>query len=299
MIRWYHWTLFSVVVCIALVMSWYSMTDLTYNGFDIPWILSASVSLIFDLGGMFLGLMAIEYAKTQDSGFWPEVWTFAFIGASVYINVQHADMSGYGTVGMVVFGAAPVVAGVLLKVLLSFLTRQARRQAGRQVDRLPSVGLLTWARYSRASWTLMSVAMRKRLVDAGAKLDIPEDRHAIFAGQMDVQTATVETPQTFKELTTDRTPELVHVDSKRQDLIPVRTESDIDEIVYIGELVTIPDWLPKEPTMSLGRIAEICIENGQTDTRTILQWAKDIKHSDIKYGSMYKAVQRAKEKVQL
>lgn len=299
MLKWYHWTLFAVVVVIALSMSWYSMMDLTYNGFDLPWLLSASVSAVFDVGAILLGLIAIEKAKTQDSGIGTELWTFAFVLASVYINVQHAVLSDYGLVGMIMFGAAPVIAGVLLKVMLAFVTRHARRKSGMLVDRLPNVGLLTWLRYRRESWALMSVAMKKRLIDAAAKLDMSEDRHAIFAGQMDVQTDTVKAPQIVQELTTDKTPELVQPDSIRQDLIPVRTESDIDEIVYIGELVDVPDWLPKEPTMSLGRIAEICVENGQTDTTMILQWAKDIKHSDVKYGSMYKAVQRAKEKSRL
>ncbi|KAI4217860.1 MAG: hypothetical protein L6R40_008818, partial [Gallowayella cf. fulva] len=51
--------------------------------------------------------------------------------------------------------------------------------------------------------------MQKRLVDAASKLDMPEDRHAIFAGQMDVQKTPVEAPQIVQELTEDRTPELV------------------------------------------------------------------------------------------
>lgn len=297
MLKWYHWTLFSIVVLIALSMSWYSMMDLAYNGFSLPWILSASVSAVFDLGAVFLGLMTIEYAKTQDSGLWAELGTYLFALTSVYINVQHAIIAQYEIVGMVMFGAAPVVAAVLLKVILSFISRRVLREHGRVVDKLPKVGALTWLRYSRQTWTLMSLAMQKRLVDAATGLDMPEDRHAIFVGQADVQAVPVKAPEINQELTAAQTPVQVALPVKRQDLIPVRTAQDIDDIVYTGIVVDVPDWLPREPTMSLGRIAEICIENNVTDTTTILQYAKDIKKSDVKYGSMYKAVQRARQKV--
>src|SRR3954465_3643234 len=187
MIKWYHWLLFALVVLVSLAMSWYSMMDLATNSFSLPWLLSAGLSLAFDGGAIFLGMMSIEYAKTQDSGAWAEFWTFVFVVGSVYINVQHANLTDYGLVGMIMFGAAPVIAGVMLKVLLSFITRQQRRTSGRVVDRLPSVGWLTWIRYYRQTWKLMSVAMQKRLVDAADKLDMPSDKHAIFVGQAQVQ----------------------------------------------------------------------------------------------------------------
>lgn len=297
MLKWYYYVLFAIVALSALSMTWWSMYDLGVHVMSLPPVVAGITSSIFDIGGLYMGLLSIQYARTHDSGFWTELGAFSFITASVYIVSQHGVLLDYPTAGVFMFAAAPVVLGIILKATLNYLARQHRRETGRIADKLPAVGWLTWVRYTKPSWTLMSVAMKKRLIDAAGKLDMGEDRHAIFAGQMDVQTDTVKAPEIVKELTTDRTPELVHMDSKRQDLIPVRTESDIDEIVYIGHLVTIPDWLPKEPTMSLGRIAEICVENGQTDTNTILQWAKDIKHSDVKYGSMYKAVQRARQKV--
>lgn len=297
MIKWYHWVLFSLVVLVALAMSWYSMMDLATDSFSLPWLLSAGVSLAFDGGAIWLGMMSIEYAKTHDSGAWAELWTFAFVLTSVYINVQHAVLSGFGLVGMIMFGAAPVIAGVMLKVLLSFITRQQRRASGRLVDRLPTVGWLTWLRYRRQTWRLMSVAMQKRLVDAADKLDMPEDKHSIFVGQAKVEIDAIEAPVIDTDKTETPALEVVQVQEKTQDLMP-RTEQDIDDIVYEGVIMTTPDWLPREQTMSLAKIAEICVQNGMTDTATILSWAKDIKRSDIQYGTMYKTVKRAKEKVQ-
>lgn len=294
MIKWYHWGLFVIVTLVALAMSWYSMTDLTHNGFGVPWILAASVSLVFDVGGIFLGLMAIEYAKTQDNGVWVELSAFLFIAASVYINVQHAVWGDYGTVGMVVFGAAPVVTGIILKVILSFLTRQARRQAGRVVDKLPTIGVLTWVRYFKPSVRLMSLAMQHRLIQAADRLDKVEDRHSIFAGQAQVSRPAIEAPETTAETLENTTPALPSV-PHNSPLNEPRTPEDIEEIVYMGEVLDVPKWLPREPTMSLGKIAQTCIENGQTDVGTILSWAKIIKQSDVKYGSMYKAVQRARQ----
>ena len=311
MIRWYHWVLFAAVVLVALAMSWYSMMDLAINSFSLPWLLSAGLSLAFDGGAIFLGMMSIEYAKTQDSGAWAELWTFIFVLGSVYINVQHANLTNYGIVGMVMFGAAPVIAGVMLKVLLSFITRQQRRTSGRVVDRLPSVGWLTWVRYYRQTWKLMSVAMQKRLVDAADKLDMPSDKHAIFVGQAEVQQDIIDIPVIDTTKTELTSTEVVHDNVKSSGLMPIevhdnvqpiidmpRTEQDIDDIVYEGVLLTTPPWLPREQTMSLAKIAEICIQNGMTDTSTILSWARDIKRSDIQYGTMYKSVQRAKKKVQ-
>lgn len=293
MIKWYHWLLFAVVVLIALSMSWYSMTDLATNGFDLPWLLSAGVSLAFDVGAIWLGMMAIEYAKTDDSGLWPELWAFTFVLTSVYINVQHAVVNDYGLVGMVMFGAAPVIAGVMLKVMLSFMTRHQRRTAGTLVPRLPRVGLLTWLRYRKQTWQLMSISMQKRLVDAADQLDIPEDRHAIFVGKATVQDDIIDIPQLNMSETVANNVQII----EKTELVMPRTEQDIDDIVYEGELVTIPDWLPREPTMSLAKIAEICVQNGQLDINTILSWTRIVKGSDIQYGSMYKAVQRARQKV--
>lgn len=292
MLKWYHWVLFYVVVIIALSMSWYSMTDLATTGFDLPWILSAGVSLAFDIGAIWLGMMAIEYAKTSDSGLWPELWAFVFVFASVYINVQHALVNDYGVVGMVMFGAAPVIAGVMFKVMLSFITRHQRRTSGTLVARLPRVGLLTWFRYHGQTWQLMSIAMQKRLVDAADKLDMPEDRHAIFVGQAKVQEDIIDIPELALSTVDNPDVGIVH----NPDFL-TRTEKDIDDIVYIGEVMSIPEWLPKEPTMSLAKIAEVCVQNGISNVNNILTWTRLIKGSDIQYGSMYKAVQRAKQKV--
>lgn len=294
MIKWYHWILFGLVAVAALCMSWYSMTDLAHNGFNVPWILAAITSLVFDIGAIFLALMAIEYAKTADSGFWTELSAFLFILTSVYINVYHADWSNYGLVGMVMFGAAPIVTGIVLKVILSFLTRQARRDAGRVLDKLPSVGILTWMRYRQQTWRLMSVVMQKRLIDAASKLDIAEDRHKIFVGQATVAHPAIESAESDAEILELTRPTQVSLTKKRQEILP-RTEQDINEIVYVGEIMSIPAWLPQDPKMSLAKLASICIENGQKDVNTILSWARTIKHSDVKYDSVYKAVLRARQ----
>lgn len=298
MLRWYHWILFSIVVIVALAMSWYSMMDLATVSFNLPWLLSASVSVIFDIGAIFLGLMSIEYAKTQDSGAWAELGTYGLALTSVYINVQHAIFNLYGLVGEVMFGAAPVIAAILLKVILSFITRQQRRTSGRLVDRLPTVGVLTWLRYRRQTWKLMSVAMQKRLVDAADKLDMPSDKHAIFVGQAEIQQDIIDIPAINTRQAEMALPTSVPDNVNTVEIMP-RTEQDIDDIVYEGVLLSTPDWLPREQTMSLAKMAEICVQNGMTDTSTILSWAKDIKRSDIAYSTMYKSVQRAKQKAKL
>jgi hypothetical protein len=287
LIKWYHWILFAVVVLVALAMSWYSMMDLSTNTFSIPWLLSAGVSLAFDGGAIWLGMMSIEYAKTQDSGAWAEIWTFAFVLTSVYINVQHAVIGGFGLVGMIMFGAAPVIAGVMLKVLLSFITRQQRRTSGRLVDRLPTVGWLTWLRYRRQTWKLMSVAMQKRLVDAADKLDISSDKHAIFVAQVEVPE--VKPVVIEKDTVTELGPAIKTPQ--------ISSETVETKQLTTGDNVSLPVWLPYEPTMTLATLVRTCMDNGVLDMETIYRHAKTLKGQDVNKLSLYKTLDREKKKV--
>lgn len=286
MIKWYGHVLFAVVTLVALSMTWYSMMDLATGYLSLPTILSLGVSLAFDGGAVFLGLLSIEYAKTADSGVLAELGTYAFIATSVYIVVQHAVLADYGVVGQVMFGAAPIIAGIMLKAYLSFLTRQARKEAGRVVERLPVAGKLTWVRYPKQSFKLVSVAMQNRLIKAADRVDMPEDRYGIFS-------PTVGQPQTIVETLPQTVPLVVQDTENSVQQLSERVET---KQLTSPDKVSLPVWLPHEPTMSLGKLVRTCLDNGVLDIETIYRYAKDIKGQDVNKMSLSRTLTREKQK---
>jgi len=286
LIKWYEHVLFAAVTLVALSMTWYSMMDLATGQFGLPQILSMGVSLAFDGAAILSALLSIKYAKTGDSGLMTELATFVFVATSVYITVQHAILEDYGIVGMVMFGAAPIIAGIILKLYLNFLTRQARKEAGRIVERLPVAGTLTWLRYPSQSFKLMSVAMQNRLIKAADRVEMPEDRYGIF-------TATVGQPETIVKTRADIV--LAPVTDK------TKTPQQLSETPETKQLtspdkVSLPVWLPAEPTMTLGKLVRTCMDNGVLDLETIFRYAKDIKGQDVNKMSLSRTLSREKQK---
>lgn len=286
-LKWYYFVLFGVVTLVALSMTWWSMFDLAVHTLSVPVVLAAGLSLAFDIGGVYLGLLSIEYAKTSDSGFWTELGTYVFIGTSTYIVSQHAVLAGYPTVGVVLFASAPVIVGVMLKATLNFITRQARKQAGRVTDKLPSVGWLTWFRYLPQTWRLMSVAMQGRLINAADKLDIVPDRHDIFGDS-------VRTPETIVSKTADNVlPVVPEVSETKQQL----SQGVVRPALTSSDNVSLPVWLPNEPTMSLSKLSRTCLDNGVMDIETIYRYALTLKGQDVNKMSLSRTLSREKTKL--
>lgn len=286
-LSWYYFVLFGVVTLVALSMTWWSMFDLAVMEMSVPVVLAAGLSLAFDIGGVYLGLLSIQYAKTSDSGFWTEFGTYLFIGTSTYIVAQHAILSGYPDAGVIMFAAAPIIVGIMLKATLNFLTRQSRKAAGRVTEKLPSVGWLTWLRYRKQTWKLMSVAMQGRLVNAADKLDIVSDRHGIF-GQPSVRAETIVSKTEDKVLTETRTPDKTPQQISQPVSKPVLTTAD---------KVSLPVWLPHEPTMSLGKLSRTCLDNGVSDIETVFRYAVLLKGQDVNKMSLSRTLHREKTKM--
>lgn len=286
MIKWYEHVLFAAVTLVALSMTWYSMMDLATGQFDLPTILSMGVSLAFDGAAILSASLSIKYARTADSGLMTELATFAFIATSVYITVQHAVLADYGVVGMVMFGAAPVIVGIILKLYLNFLTRQARKDAGRIVERLPVAGTLTWLRYPKESFRLMSVAMQNRLIKAADRVEMPEDRHGIFQ-------ATVGQPQTVAKTSVKPVLASVRPAKKAPQQLPEVSQT---KQLTSPDTVSLPVWLPHEPTMSLGKLVRTCLDNGVFDLETMFRYAKDIKGHEVNKMSLSRTLTREKQK---
>lgn len=292
---WYYYVMLAVVALVALSMTWWSMYDLAVQELSVPNLLAAGVSLIFDIGGIYLAGLSIRYAQTDDSGFWTELGAYLFIATSTYLVAQHAILEGYPHAGIVMFAAAPIILGIILKATLHYLTRQQRRQAGRVTERLPSVGWLTWLRYAPQAWRLSSVAMQGRIINAADKLEIAPDRHGIFDKAQTVKTTAVLGAETIVENTTDT----VLTTDETTDNSP----QQLSQPVVLPELTspdhpTLPVWLPHEPTMSLGKLVRTALDNGVNDIETIYRFAIELKGQDVNKTSLSRTLSREKTKLQ-
>jgi hypothetical protein len=275
-------------------MTWYSMMDLATGVLSLPVLLAAGVSLAFDGGAIFLAMLSIEYAKTADSGVLAELGTFLFIGTSVYIVVQHAVLANYGTVGQVMFGAAPVIVAIIFKAYLNFLTRKARKDAGRVVERLPVAGKLTWLRYPRQSFRLLSIGMQTRLIKAADRLDMPQDKYGILQDKRTPIQGHVGHPVEDTETSEkDKCP-----DPRTEIKTPqISSETLVHHQLTTRDNLSLPVWLPSEPQMSLGTLVRTCLDNGVLDLETMFKYAKDIKGQEVNKMSLSRTLTREKAKL--
>jgi hypothetical protein len=135
---------FGIVLIVALALSWWSLYSLAVTFYGVPQILAIGVSAAFDGAALFVADLASKYARTEDSGFATKLATYLFVGASVYLNVEHAMLLSYGIPGMVLFGAPPVIAGILFELYLRFVHRSEMRANGLVPKRMPVFGKISW-----------------------------------------------------------------------------------------------------------------------------------------------------------
>ncbi|MDX2578039.1 DUF2637 domain-containing protein [Streptomyces scabiei] len=305
--------LFGLVVLVALGMSWFSMFHLATAVFGLPWILAAGISLSFDGGALWLGMVSAKYAVSEDSGFGVRMATYAFIAASVFLNVAHATVLGYGLIGQVMFGSAPVMAGILLEVFLKFESRQALRQAGRVLDHMPKAGKLAWLRYPKASWRLQGQALKARLMNAVNGLTDVDETHALFADKPKAVKTGKKTPmqaidnvpavvqakqadtQTDRQAIekADKAPRKA-LETGKADREPETSDKAANRQTEAQTLLDMPAWLPTQEKVSLQALANACVDNGITDITKATEYAAAVRKSPVARGTMQKAIHRAK-----
>lgn len=297
--------LFGLVVAVALAMSWYSVYDLGTEVFGIPPLLAGAISLSFDGGALWLGMVAAKYAVSEDSGFGVKLGTYAFIGTSVFLNVAHASILGYGLTGQVMFGSAPVMAGILLEVFLKFQSRQALRQAGRTLDHMPKAGKLAWMRYPKASWRLQGKALQARLIKAVNSLEDIDETNALFAGKAKADKAVSQAIETVSE--TRQATQAESQADRQAEKAPEKAQQAgkadrhqeeagrlSDRQTEPQTLLDLPEWLPTEEKVSLQALANACVDNGLTDISKAVELASAVRNGPVARATMQKALHRAK-----
>ncbi|MET7741995.1 DUF2637 domain-containing protein [Streptomyces sp. NPDC005385] len=206
------WTGFSLVLLVALAVSWHSMATMAMTYFGLPDWLAYSVSVAFDGAAIYVAVLSSEYSKTEDSGLSARLATLGFVGISAWLNYQHAVLMGLGLAGQVFFLAPPVVAGVLFELMLRFENRKELRKRGRVAQSLPVFGKAAWFRYPLDTFKGMSRVIKHRLEDvtrtetAGGHVE-PVDAKPKVTTKRTVKKVSTPTAKeledTFPELTAD------------------------------------------------------------------------------------------------
>lgn len=157
------WTGFTLVLVVALAVSWYSMATMAMDFFGLPEWLAYAVSVAFDGAAIYVAVLSSEYSKTEDSGLTARLSTLGFVAVSAWLNYQHAVLMGLGIAGQVFFLAPPVVAGILFELMLRFENRKELRKRGRVAKSMPVYGKAAWLRYPLDTFKGMSTVIKHRL----------------------------------------------------------------------------------------------------------------------------------------
>ncbi|MFJ9799844.1 DUF2637 domain-containing protein [Streptomyces sp. NPDC101145] len=133
-----------LVMSAALGVGTWSIYTLLTEVFGTPEGIAVLGCGLFDVAGIFFALLAQSYATTTDSGLAPRLAMLAMVTTSSWVNWKHAQMENWGTVGGVIFAAAPVIAELAFEMWHRFEHRETLRRLGRVADSLPVLGKWAW-----------------------------------------------------------------------------------------------------------------------------------------------------------
>jgi hypothetical protein len=263
--------MFGIAVIVALIMSWFSMTDLATTTFGLPNWISWIISLAFDIGAIFLALITVSAALKGESATIAKLSTLAFIGTSLYINVYHAGVADYGIAGMIMFGAAPAIVFIAFEIYLRHILKRELREQGLIPDRMPKVGTLTWLRHRKEAFALFSKALNARLIKEDKILDAKLETYGILptVEQAPIKVeASVEAPQK---------PAKPAIKSKPKELLPAMNEAEkTTEFAEVTAKESIPfGFTMPKPEFTATTVRGQAIEAyhmGHQDNKVVAQW---------------------------
>lgn len=273
---------FGIVLIVALALSWWSLYSLAVTFYGVPQILAIGVSAAFDGAALFVADLASKYARTEDSGLATKLATYLFVGASVYLNVEHAMLLSYGVPGMVLFGAPPVIAGILFELYLRFIHRSEMRSMGLVPKRMPVFGKISWLIFPGKTFGGFKNVVFYRLNEAVTNV----------TGQPIERTKT-RTRRTKKDktgfvVTTPDVPVTDKVTNPVQDIV-TKTESVTDNQDK-DKSVTGTSDISRDKSVSA--LVRALWAQGMTDRTELHKKICDIKGQDIPVNTVNKAVSR-------
>lgn len=291
---WIDWLLFSIAVAVALAFSSWSMFHLATELYTIPVVFAAVISLMFDIGGLFLGRLSDKYAVNGDKNGFVTWATRAFILTAVFLNVAHAYLLGWGIVGMVLLGSASLIAGILFHVFLHYRSVQAKRKAGTYIETLPTAGFLAMLRYRKEWWAMKSLGLQTRIIEATNKIQ------GTTFDQVPIQAkASVGTPVEAPE----SKPKKISAPKPTPALEPAMTEEKTKtEFAEVTVKETIPFGfaIPKpEFTATTKRaMAKEAYLAGHTNPELVMQWISEELKQEVDKVTVQKGFSEARKVIQ-
>jgi len=255
---------FGLVLLVALALSWWSLYTLAVESFGVPKLLAAGISVAFDGAALVCADLASRYARSPDSGAGPRLATYGLIATSVFLNVSHAQMLGYGTAGQVLFGAPPVIAGVLFELGLKWEHRQSLRERGRVAEAMPVFGKLSWLMFPRKTLKGFRLVLLSRLEDT-VRRSVPT-QDTTEAGHQDNPSEALRQPETTTQAPEDKT-----------------TAKSLEK--------TFPEV---SEDMSIAKLVALFHDSGVTDREALREKVSAVKGTEITKGTINKSLSRMK-----
>ncbi|WP_143660737.1 DUF2637 domain-containing protein, partial [Streptomyces fradiae] len=157
-----------LVMAAALGVGTWSIYTLLTEVFGTPRPIAILGCGLFDVAGIFFALLAQSYATTTDSGLAPRLAMLAMVTTSSWVNWKHAHMENWGTVGGIIFAAAPAIAELAFEMWHRYEHRETLRRLGRVADSLPVLGKWAWIAHPIRSRKALDAHIKAALTEQEA-----------------------------------------------------------------------------------------------------------------------------------
>lgn len=165
----------ALVMTAALAVGTWSIYTLLTQQLHAPQPIAILGCGMFDVAALFFALLSQRYAVTTDSGLAPRAAMLAMVSTSSWVNWQHGQLEGWGTVGSVILAAAPVIAELAFEMFHRYAHRETLRRLGRVAQTLPVLGKWAWIAHPFRSRKTIDAHIRAALTEHEAVAERRED----------------------------------------------------------------------------------------------------------------------------
>lgn len=162
---WVTRIILGAVMLAALAVGTWSVFTLLTVKFHVPEPVAYFGCGLFDGAALYFARLSQRYALTTDSGLAPRTAMLVMVCASSWVNWKHAELERWGTVGQVIFAAAPIIAELAFQMWHTYEHREALRRRGRVPQALPALGKWAWIAHPTRS---------RKVIDAHIKAGLTE-----------------------------------------------------------------------------------------------------------------------------
>ena len=283
------WAIRAVLVLVmaaALAVGTWSIYTLLTQQLAAPKPIAILGCGMFDIAALFFALLSQKYAITTDSGLAPRLAMLTMISTSAWVNWQHGQLEGWGTVGSVILAAAPVIAELAFEMFHRYAHRETLRQLGRVAQTLPVLGKWAWIAHPFRSRKAIDAHIRAALTEheavATRRTDLASVRAAAIvqvpvAPQIQLTRAPEPAAPVVHEPAPAQVPELVHDPVQVQELAPAATEPPVREPAK--PRTSKANQAPAEPANLTDRAA-----NKQNQIDQVLNLIDELGYDAVKLG---------------